>query len=157
MRDTRYAREIRSATDSVGQTIERLFIKEHKREEIRFSWWKDGRMVVRPLDLPEEELLPLMKDAVAKGVSSERFLRSLRSALAQYLDNDEPLRSSTNSESIDDPAGEPTSREFASLPGSSGLSRMTAEEILALGGEVAALPLADKRSPNEIIEDLNSL
>ena len=81
MRDTPYATEIRTARDASGQTIERIFVKDCKREEIRFSWWNNGTMVTRPLDLPEEELLPLMCEAIRKGVFSPAFLKGLHEAL----------------------------------------------------------------------------
>ena len=58
MRDTGYATEMKTVSDNYGQTIERIFVKEHQQEEIRFSWWKDGRLAPRPLDLPESDLLP---------------------------------------------------------------------------------------------------
>lgn len=80
-RDTKYATEIATASDAIGQTIERIFVKEHKREEIRFSWWNNGKMVIRPLDLPEHELLPLFRKAIAGGVFSKSFLRGLHEAL----------------------------------------------------------------------------
>ena len=35
--------------------------------------------------------------------------------------------------------------------------RMTLEEMLAAGAEIAAMPLLDKRSPREIMDDLNAL
>ncbi|MGO9543336.1 MAG: type II toxin-antitoxin system VapB family antitoxin [Rhodomicrobium sp.] len=35
--------------------------------------------------------------------------------------------------------------------------RMTAEQMAALGAEIAALPILDTRSPNEIMEDLSAL
>lgn len=81
MRDTFYATEIKTVGDEHGQTIERIFVKEHGRDEIRFSWWKDGRMIMRPLDLPEEELLPLLEMAIRKGVFSSGFLKELHSVL----------------------------------------------------------------------------
>ena len=84
-RDTRYATEIRTARDAIGQSIERIFVKQHQREEIRFSWWTNGTMVIRPLDLPEEELLPLMREAIRQGVFSPTFLKSLHEVL-----HDEP-------------------------------------------------------------------
>ena len=40
--------------------IERLRVKSTQQEEIRFSWWKSGRFMLRPLDLPEEDLLKLI-------------------------------------------------------------------------------------------------
>ncbi len=38
-----------------------------------------------------------------------------------------------------------------------GRRRMTVEEMLALGAEIAAMPLLDRRSPQEIADDLDSL
>lgn len=81
MRDTRYATEVATAEDEIGQRIERIFVKEHEREEIRFSWWTNGKMVIRPLDLPEDELLPLMREAIRKGVFTPAFLKGLHEAL----------------------------------------------------------------------------
>lgn len=85
MRDTPYAKELITAEDRAGQRIERLYVKEHAREEIRFSWWKDGHLMVRSLDLPEDELLALLSVAFAKGVFREEFLLGLHSALASHL------------------------------------------------------------------------
>jgi antitoxin VapB len=34
--------------------------------------------------------------------------------------------------------------------------RMTADEMLAVGAEIAAMPLLDPRSPREIMDDLNA-
>ena len=35
--------------------------------------------------------------------------------------------------------------------------RMTVEQMLAFGSEIAAMPILDPRSPNEIMDDLNAL
>jgi hypothetical protein len=55
LRDTSYATELSTSTftSSGGDEarVERLWIKELEREEIRLSWWKDGRLLPRPLDL----------------------------------------------------------------------------------------------------------
>ena len=80
MRDTAYATELATA-DIDGHRIERLHIKEYGQDEIRFSWWPDGKMANRPLDLSEHELLPLLKEAIEKGVFSDDFLRDLHSTL----------------------------------------------------------------------------
>ena len=81
MRDTSYAQEIARASvvfpSGSEARIERLLIKESQQEEIRFSWWKDNRMIPRPLDLPENELLILIKAALEKDVFSESFLTAL--------------------------------------------------------------------------------
>lgn len=39
----------------------------------------------------------------------------------------------------------------------SGKRRMTIEEMQALGAEIAALPILDPRSPQEIMDDINEL
>lgn len=76
MRETEYARELASA--SVGEArIERIHVKELEQDEIRFSWWKDGRMVPRPLDLPEDELLELLQSGLNAGVFTDRFVLQL--------------------------------------------------------------------------------
>ena len=71
-RDTDYAREIVSVENN-GCKIERLFVKELNQEEIRFSWWKNGRMMNRPLDLPEDELLVLLELACNENVFTDEF------------------------------------------------------------------------------------
>lgn len=77
MRDTNYATEKATAIDSNGQCIERIFVKEYQQDEIRFSWWKDGHMMMRPLDLSESDLLTLFHKAIMGGVFSETFLADL--------------------------------------------------------------------------------
>ena len=83
MRDTEYATEIKTAEVNACR-IERLYVKGERQEEIRFSWWPDGRMANRPLDLPESELLPLMREAIRVGVFSDEFLCDLKAALENY-------------------------------------------------------------------------
>ena len=77
LRDTPYAREIATARLQVMPgdegRIERLEMKETGETEIRFSWWKDGKMVPRPLDLPEQAFLELFRRAFDADVFSARF------------------------------------------------------------------------------------
>ena len=80
MRDTDYATE-RATADINWCRIERLYVKQMEQEEIRFSWWKEGHLTNRPLDLPERELLPLLRRAIEKGVFTDAFLRDLHSLL----------------------------------------------------------------------------
>jgi hypothetical protein len=81
MRDTPYAKELCRGSkrwdDASEARIERLRIKQSGQEEIRFSWWKAGRMTPRPLDLPEADLLALFEDALAQGVFTEDFRTKL--------------------------------------------------------------------------------
>ena len=87
LRNTKYAREIATAKLPSGQdgksfvAIERIFVKQAEQIEIRFSSWEGSRMMPRPLDLPEEELFPLMRAAIEGGVFSEAFVNNLRQLL----------------------------------------------------------------------------
>ncbi|MGD0930491.1 MAG: hypothetical protein ABR902_07565 [Candidatus Korobacteraceae bacterium] len=86
MRDTKYARELREPAvkkwpgGSEGR-IERLYVKGTKKEEIRFPWWKNGKITTRPLDLPEDDLAELFAEAVAKDIFTDSFRLKLRSLL----------------------------------------------------------------------------
>ncbi len=81
MRDTKYAKEIRDPgvvkwpTGSEGR-IERLLIKSVAKEEIRFSWWKNGKLATRPLVLSEDDLLKLFEDANANHVFNDSLTAS---------------------------------------------------------------------------------
>lgn len=83
MRETKYAVEltdpaIRRFPSGDEARIEKLHIKESGEEEVRFSWWKDGKIIPRPLDLSENDLLHLLKDAFSKDVFTPLFKESLR-------------------------------------------------------------------------------
>ena len=88
LRDTRYARELVAAKLPSGPgrkslvAIERIHVKQADQVEIRFSSWEGTRMLPRPLDLPEEELLPLLEAALRGGVFSDTFTEGLRRVLA---------------------------------------------------------------------------
>jgi hypothetical protein len=74
LRDTNYATEIGRAvlplSDGNEARIERLIIKSSGQVEIRLSWWKDERMMMRPLDLPESDLMTLLVRGIREGVLS---------------------------------------------------------------------------------------
>ena len=84
MRDTPYATELTTANID-GLCIERLHRKDIDREVIRFSWWKDDNLMMRPLDISEDKLLPLMRDAMAKGVFTDDFLKCLQTAVTDHF------------------------------------------------------------------------
>jgi hypothetical protein len=65
--------------DLGGARIERIFVKGRLEEAVRFR--RMGRDAVRPLELPEDELLILLGDAIAAGVFSKGFLIDLRAVL----------------------------------------------------------------------------
>jgi antitoxin VapB len=49
-----------------------------------------------------------------------------------------------------------THARVASIDPEAGRRRMTVERMLAFGAEIAAMPILDPRSPNEIMDDLNA-
>ena len=85
LRDTQYAQELVRATlqlDSDNEVrLERLYIKDMKREEIRFSWWPKGRMAQKPLDVTEPELLELLEEGIKQHVFTPEFLEQLKALL----------------------------------------------------------------------------
>jgi hypothetical protein len=85
MRDTEYATELATATIAFDANnegkIERILVKEYGQDEIRFSWWKDGRMMMRPLDLPEDDLLTLMRSGIQAEVFTPEFRKKLKELL----------------------------------------------------------------------------
>lgn len=85
MRDTDYATELRSSTirfeDGSEGRIELLLVKQFDHEEIRFSWWKDGRIMMRPLDLPESDLIELLAAGIRDGVIGDGFLAKIQERL----------------------------------------------------------------------------
>jgi antitoxin VapB len=50
-----------------------------------------------------------------------------------------------------------TQARVAGIEQSVARRRMTVEQILSVGAEIASLPLLDPRSPDEIMDDFNSL
>ncbi|WP_210402636.1 hypothetical protein [Viridibacillus sp. FSL H7-0596] len=67
-------------------TIERINVKAKGEEEIRFSYYKfnkngNERLILRPLDISENELLMLFADAVNEKVFSPDFQRKLKAIL----------------------------------------------------------------------------
>lgn len=85
-RETQYARWLRTSNPANDRRIERIHVKKNERDEIRFSWWPNGRFAPRPLDLPEDELLPLFRNAIEENVFSTEFLIGLRDLLNEKLD-----------------------------------------------------------------------
>lgn len=88
MGDTDYARQIKAVSGPSGETIERIFVKQYQQEEIRFSWWPGGNFVPRALDVTEDELLPLLSQAIVGGVFTDRFLKDLQTILNSELGDD---------------------------------------------------------------------
>jgi hypothetical protein len=80
LRETPYARELRT-TRRGDNRIERLLIKSSGQEAVRLSWWPEGRMANRPMDLPEDEFIALLAQGVTQGVLSSLFVFRLIEAI----------------------------------------------------------------------------
>ena len=69
--------------DEYNSCIERIEVKEKKREEIRFALYKDtvrgdNRYVPRSLDVTEIQLIELIKKAIKQKVFSNEFIEMLK-------------------------------------------------------------------------------
>ena len=55
LRETTYAGLITEGRLPVGDghecRVERLYVKSRRSVEIRFSWWRNDRLMIRPLDV----------------------------------------------------------------------------------------------------------
>lgn len=73
LKDTRFWKELATTKLPSGSSkkaavaIERIFVKRTKQIEIRFSQSEGAKLMPRALDLPEEELLPLVSAAIKNG------------------------------------------------------------------------------------------
>ena len=72
--------------DDYFSCIERIEVKEKKREEIHFALYKDtvrgdNRYVPRSLDVTEIQLLELIKKAIKQKVFSNEFIEMLQQEL----------------------------------------------------------------------------
>jgi hypothetical protein len=52
---------------------------------VRFSWWPNGNIANRPLDIPEPDLLTLFAEAIRQGVFTDRFLKDLTKLLVNKI------------------------------------------------------------------------
>ena len=89
VKETRYSKVLRQAKmrdNNVAYGIEKIFVKELNQEEIRFVYFKDTvrreeQLVARPLDLPEDDLIKLMKVSIKQNVFSKEFVCKLKGIL----------------------------------------------------------------------------
>jgi hypothetical protein len=79
MRDTAYATELQTAQYHWGAEpdpnnhvrIERLFVKPDGDEEIRFGWWSNGNLVIRPVDMTETQWAGAIAVAFDQGIFTD--------------------------------------------------------------------------------------
>lgn len=67
--------------------IEKIYVKDLQRFEIRFSLYKDlkkhvEKYIARSLDVTELELVELFKDSIANDVFSKELIETLRKILS---------------------------------------------------------------------------
>ena len=81
LRKTRYAELCSHATvgESTGdeKRLEKIWVKSRKEEILRWTWWRDGKMLPRPAEMNEPELIALIDRGFQAGVLSSFFLRQL--------------------------------------------------------------------------------
>ena len=89
-RDTAYATEIATATfsytgeDEDEVRIERIFVKQYSQVELRFSWWRKGRLLPRPMDLPPQDFLTLVERGIEAGVFTDGEIEGLANIIARH-------------------------------------------------------------------------
>ena len=86
IKETKYCKII--SQGKVGEweytySIEKIYIKELKRDEVRFCVYKvtrrgDETYIPRSLDVTELELIELIKESISRKVFSEGFIEMLK-------------------------------------------------------------------------------
>lgn len=74
--------------DEYTYTIEKIYIKELKRNEVRFCVYKatrrgDETYIPRSLDVTELELIELIKESMKNKVFSEEFITMLKQEIGK--------------------------------------------------------------------------
>ncbi|MDU2490909.1 MAG: hypothetical protein E7D27_10020 [Clostridium celatum] len=69
-------------------SIEKIYIKELKRDEVRFFVYKvtrrgDETYIPRSLDVTELELIELIKESISRKVFSEGFIEMLKQEISK--------------------------------------------------------------------------
>lgn len=67
--------------------LERLRLKQAPYtgdEEIRFSFWRDEKLIPKPLNLSEDQFLELLGNGISAGVFSKGFLERLRAVIESH-------------------------------------------------------------------------
>ena len=86
IKETKYCKIISQGKVGEGEytySIEKIYIKELKRDEVRFCVYKvtrrgDETYIPRSLDVTELELIDLIKESISRKVFSEGFIEMLK-------------------------------------------------------------------------------
>ena len=91
IKETKYCKIISQGKVGEGEytySIEKIYIKELKRDEVRFCVYKvtrrgDETYIPRSLDVTELELIELIKESISRKVFSEEFIEMLKQEINQ--------------------------------------------------------------------------
>lgn len=91
IKETKYCKIISQGKVGEGEytySIEKIYIKELKRDEVRFCVYKETRRgdetyIPRSLDVTELELIELIKESISRKVFSEGFIEMLKQEINQ--------------------------------------------------------------------------
>ena len=91
IKETKYCKIIsqgKVGDDEYTYTIEKIYIKELKRNEVRFCVYKatrrgDETYIPRSLDVTELELIELIKESIKNKVFSEEFITMLKQEISK--------------------------------------------------------------------------
>ena len=86
IKETKYCKIISQGKVGEGEytySIEKIYIKELKRDEVRFCVYKvtrrgDETYIPRSLDVTELELIELIKESISRKVFSEGFIEMIK-------------------------------------------------------------------------------
>ena len=91
IKETKYCKIISQGKVGEGEytySIEKIYIKELKRDEVRFCVYKvtrrgDETYIPRSLDVTELELTELIKKSIREKVFSEEFIEMLKQEISK--------------------------------------------------------------------------
>ena len=91
IKETKYCKIISQGKVGEGEytySIEKIYIKELKRDEVRFCVYKvtrrgDETYIPRSLDVTELELIELIKESIREKVFSEEFIEMLKQEISK--------------------------------------------------------------------------
>ena len=91
IKETKYCKIISQGKVGEGEytySIEKIYIKELKRDEVRFCVYKvtrrgDEAYIPRSLDVTELELIELIKESIREKVFSEEFIEMLKQEISK--------------------------------------------------------------------------
>ena len=91
IKETKYCKIINQGKVGEGEytySIEKIYIKELKRDEVRFCVYKvtrrgDEAYIPRSFDVTELELIELIKESISRKVFSEGFIEMLKQEISK--------------------------------------------------------------------------